>query len=78
MSNNNLKESAFPIVGSNDKDIREVEVKETGFTKHEYAAIKIAQGLASTINVSELTQTEFDSIIETSYTMASKLLNKFK
>ena len=37
-------ETAYPIIGSNVNDIREVEVKESGLTKREYFAALAMQG----------------------------------
>jgi hypothetical protein len=76
MENKNLKEHAFPAM----IDIRRREDQEYetigGFSKHEYAAIMIAQGLAAKFDLEQ--SGNMKNVARMSYELAAEVLNQFK
>lgn len=73
----NKKQSAFPLM-----DVAHATGNEfyRGMSKHEYAAIMIAQGLVASTTTEEYIGTEKSQqvISELSYSIAAKVLDKFK
>lgn len=69
----NLKELAFPIAEPGDPK----ECISLGFTKHEYAAILLANGLLSKYEFLP-NSSEKDEIAACAYDLAEKVLSYFK
>lgn len=69
--NKKLTELAFPLIESNHPN----EAVNTGFTKHEYAALIIAQGLVSKYNLK--TPEDQGIIAKLSYELSAEILNQF-
>lgn len=68
----NLTDLAFPLIEENGTK----QSVSTGFTKHEYAAILIAQGLVAKYNLK--TPEDQNIIAQLSYELAGEVLGQFK
>ena len=69
----NLKQPAYPLVVKQSDFSMDTEVY-TGFTKHEKAAMMIAQGLVSKYNMSSPSDQE--TIAKLSLELAEEILNR--
>jgi hypothetical protein len=70
MENYNLKKEAFPCSIPSNDDYR------PGLSKHEYAAIMIAQGLVAKYNLKEPSDEKI--IAKMAYELSAEVLNQFK